>query len=99
MSARDTRTAFDEQVHRELVGEAATQRELLAANGRPDPWPERYEDLAWLDGAIAEAGDAGLVTAPVREEIFDDTRGARALARADALDRARRLRRIRAALG
>jgi len=66
------------------------------------PWPERDEDLACLDRAIADAESDSLVTSPSWRQRDDDNlydNHIRAAARIEAMDRARRLRRIRAALG
>jgi hypothetical protein len=57
------------------------------------PWPERAEDLAYLDARIADADETAI--APYHADYDADVQNRRI----DALDRARRLRRIRAALG
>jgi len=67
----------------------------------PPSWPERDEDLAWLDGAIADEDETALGASLLGRDIHGDSvmAGPDLDARIDALVRARRLRRIRAALG
>ena len=64
-------------------------------------WPERDEDLAWLAGAIADEDETALGASLLGRDIHGDSvmAGPDLDARIDALVRARRLRRIRAALG